>query len=147
MLQSGPDAAPFSPADLGWLITQFVGRTDGVIEAAVVSADGLLVSASDGLDGPTGDQVAAVASSINSMVMGASAIVDGGRMTQVMVHYDNGFLLLRGLTVGAVLIAVVRRGAAVGMIGHEMGVLAGRVGTHLSPQLIRQIARGQHHEQ
>lgn len=22
-------------------------------------------------------------------------------MTQVMVHYDNGFLLLRGLTVGA----------------------------------------------
>ncbi|HUG86442.1 MAG TPA: roadblock/LC7 domain-containing protein, partial [Euzebya sp.] len=56
--------------DLGWLLTRFGKATPGVIVTAVVSVDGLLVAASEGLDEPTAETVAALTSSLASVSRG-----------------------------------------------------------------------------
>ena len=43
--------------DVSWLISSFVDQTPGVVEAIVVSSDGLLMAMSNGLDRAGGDPV------------------------------------------------------------------------------------------
>ncbi|HUG86014.1 MAG TPA: roadblock/LC7 domain-containing protein [Euzebya sp.] len=123
--------------DLGWLLTRFGKATPGVIVTAVVSVDGLLVAASEGLDEPTAETVAALTSSLASVSRGASPVVDGGTLHKVLVAYDNGFLLLTSLREGAVLSVLARSGSDVSFIGSEMMTLGDRVGTVLSPALLQ----------
>ncbi|CAN5298680.1 roadblock/LC7 domain-containing protein [soil metagenome] len=125
--------------DLSWLLTRFGQHTPGVIVTAVVSVDGLLVSASEGLDTATAEKVAALTSSLASVSRGASPVVDGGELHKVLVAYDNGYLLLTSLREGAVLSVLARSGSDVGFIGAEMAILGDRVGTVLSPALLQAV--------
>jgi len=61
-----------SNEDVNWLITSFVDNTPGVVEAIVVSSDGLLMSMSRGLDRAGGDRFAAVASGLIGLAYGAA---------------------------------------------------------------------------
>jgi hypothetical protein len=47
-------------SDFSWLVGNFANRTPGVAHAMVVSADGLPVAASQRLDRPKADQLAAI---------------------------------------------------------------------------------------
>ena len=69
-----------SPAaqNLNWLVTNFVDRVPGVAHAVVVSADGLLLVASEGLPRDRADQLAAVASGLTSLTQGAARCFEGG---------------------------------------------------------------------
>lgn len=125
--------------DLNWLLSGFSQRTPGVIESIVVSVDGLLIAASDGLDRATADRVAAVASSLASITRGASRVFDAGGLKQVMVAYDNGYIVLTSLRDGAVLAVMATAGSDIGLIGHEMRTLGQQVGTSLSPKLIEDM--------
>ncbi len=125
--------------DLNWLLSGFSSRTPGVIESVVVSIDGLLIAASEGLDRATADRVAAVASSLASITRGASRVFDAGTLKQVMVAYDNGYIVLTSLRDGAVLAVLATAGSDIGLIGHEMRTLGDQVGTALSPQLIEDL--------
>ena len=49
-------------ANLNWLLQNFVTKVPGVVDAAVVSSDGLLMAMSPGIGRAGGDQLAAVAS-------------------------------------------------------------------------------------
>jgi uncharacterized protein len=51
-------------SDFSWLVDNFANRTLGVAHALVVSADGLPVVASERLDRPKADQLAAIASGL-----------------------------------------------------------------------------------
>ncbi len=125
--------------DLNWLLTAFTDRTPGVVESTVVSVDGLLIAASSGLDRATADRVAAVASSLASITRGASRVFDAGDLKQVMVAYDNGYIILTSLRDGAVLAVISTASSDIGLIGHEMRTLGQQVGTALSPQLIEDM--------
>lgn len=125
--------------ELGWLLTRFGRATPGVIVTAVVSVDGLLVAASDGLDAATAEKVAALTSSLASVSRGASPVVDGGLLHKVLVAYDNGYLLLTSLREGALLSVLARSGSDVRFIGAEMATLGDRVGGHLSPALLQSV--------
>lgn len=127
------------PTDVGWLLTGFAERTAGVIEAVVVSVDGLLIAASAGLDRATADRIAAVASSLGSITRGASKVFDGGEMRQVMVAYENGYIVLTSLRDGAVLAVLATASSDIGRIGHEMRTLGSQVGSTLSPALIEDL--------
>ena len=122
--------------DVNWLLTGFGERTPGVIESVVVSVDGLLVAASRGLDRVTADHVSAVTASLASITSGASHAFDGGALRQVVVAYENGYMVLTSLAEGAVLAVLATAGSDIGLIGHEMATLGQQVGGALSPQLI-----------
>ena len=92
-----------SNEDVNWLITSFVDNTPGVVEAIVVSSDGLLMSMSRGLDRAGGDRFAAVASGLIGLAYGAAGRFGGGRVNEVIVEMDNAFLLVTGISDGSAL--------------------------------------------
>lgn len=125
--------------DLNWLLTGFCRRTPGVVEAVVVSVDGLLMAKSDGLDRATADQVAAVASALASLTRGAGRMFDAGKLRQILVDYEGGYVVLSAISEGSVLAAVVEAGSDVGLIGYEMTLLARKTGTQLTPDQLEAL--------
>ncbi|WP_139320376.1 roadblock/LC7 domain-containing protein, partial [Pseudonocardia sp. Ae263_Ps1] len=88
-----PQAQP-SQSRFGWLVTNFAERVPGVAHAIVVSADGLLLTASDRLPRDRADQLAAVASGLVSLTQGAARCFDAGGVVQTVVEMDRGIVLL-----------------------------------------------------
>jgi predicted regulator of Ras-like GTPase activity (Roadblock/LC7/MglB family) len=128
-----------SNEDVNWLITSFVDNTPGVVEAIVVSSDGLLMSMSRGLDRAGGDRFAAVASGLIGLAYGAAGRFGGGRVNEVIVEMDNAFLLVTGISDGSALGVVADASCDIGLVGYEMAVLVDKAGRVLTPELRAQL--------
>jgi X-X-X-Leu-X-X-Gly heptad repeat protein len=110
------------------LVARFARETPGVSHAILVSADGLLVAASEHMPGERADQLAAVASGLASLSTGAAQLFDGGYVLQSVVEMENGYLLLMRVGDGSNLATLAARTADIGQIGYEMAILVERVG-------------------
>lgn len=121
--------------DLGWLVANFANRVPGIAHAVAVSADGLLMAASEGLPRDRADQLAAIASGLVSLTQGASACFDGGAVSQTVVEMDTGFLLVMSISDGSSLAVLAARNCDIGQVGYEMALLVERVGVVLTPEL------------
>ena len=71
---------------LDWLVSKFAREVSGVTHAILVSADGLLIAASEHMPTERADQLAAVASGLASLSTGASQLFDGGYVLQSVVE-------------------------------------------------------------
>src|SRR5690606_40414192 len=78
---SGPQR-PTARESLDWLVSKFAREVPGVSHAILVSADGLLMAASEHMPTERADQLAAVASGLASLSTGAAQLVDGGHVLQ-----------------------------------------------------------------
>ena len=125
--------------DVNWLITNFVDSTPGVVEAIVVSSDGLLMAMSNGLDRAGGDRFAAVASGLIGLAYGAAGRFGGGRVNEVIIEMDNAFLLVTGISDGSALGVVAEASCDIGLVGYEMAVLVEKAGRVLTPELRAQL--------
>jgi predicted regulator of Ras-like GTPase activity (Roadblock/LC7/MglB family) len=105
-----------------------------VSHAVLVSADGLLIAASEHMPGERADQLAAVTSGLASLSTGAAQLFDGGYVLQSVVEMENGYLLLMRVGDGSNLAALATRHSDIGQIGYEMAMLVERVGAVVSPQ-------------
>ncbi|SHK35620.1 hypothetical protein SAMN05443637_105143 [Pseudonocardia thermophila] len=123
------------PSDLGWAITKFTRDTPGVAHAIVVSADGLLLTASDRLPRDRADQLAAVASGLVSLTQGAARCFEAGQVRETMVVMDGGTVLLMSISDGSSLAVLASRDCDLGLVGFEMANLVGRLGALLTPEL------------
>ena len=121
--------------DVSWLISSFVDQTPGVVEAIVVSSDGLLMAMSNGLDRAGGDRFAAVASGLIGLAYGAAGRFGGGRVNEVIVEMDNALLLVTGVSDGSALGVVAAASCDIGFVGYEMAVLVEKAGRVLTPEL------------
>jgi uncharacterized protein len=122
--------APQSMQDtsLDWLVSNFAREVPGVAHAVLVSADGLLVAASEHLPKERGDQLAAVSSGLASLSMGAAQLFEGGHVLQSVVEMQNGYLLLMRVGDGSHLATLASTSCDIGQIGYEMAILVERVG-------------------
>lgn len=127
-------APPNSGSSLDWLVARFARDVSGVTHAILVSADGLLVAASEHIPGERADQLAAVASGLASLSMGAAQLFDGGHVLQSVVEMDNGYLLLMRVGDGSNLATLAARNCDIGQIGYEMAILVERVGAVVQSQ-------------
>jgi uncharacterized protein len=121
--------------NLNWLVANFARATPGVAHALVVSADGLPVAVSERLDRPRADQLAAIASGLASLTLGASRCFDGGQVTQTVVEMDRGFLFVMSISDGSCLAVLATSSCNVGVVAYEMTVLVARAGDVLTPSL------------
>ena len=94
----------------------------------LVSADGLLVAASEHLPAERADQLAAVSSGLASLSTGAAQLFEGGQVLQSVVEMQNGYLLLMRVGDGSHLATLASPSCDIGQIGYEMAVLVERVG-------------------
>jgi uncharacterized protein len=118
---------------LDWLLVDFVRSTAGARHAVVVSADGLRLAASQGVDTALGDQLAAVTSGLLSLAQGIAQSFVAGPVRQTIVEMVGGYLFVTSISEGSMLAVFAERSCDMGMIGYEMTLLAARVGHMLSP--------------
>jgi hypothetical protein len=122
-------------AGLNWLVESFARSVPGLSQAVVVSADGLLLASSGGLDRDRAEQLAAIASGLASMTLAAAQHLAGGEVHHLLVETEGGLLLVMQVSDGSSLAVLADRGADVGLLGYEMALLVTRMGDALTPQL------------
>ncbi len=122
-----------------WLIEDFVDRIEGVVDAVVVSSDGLLMAMSEGIGRAGGDQLAAVASGLTSLTQGAARCFGGGNVEQVIVELAGGYMLFMSISDGSALAVLATKESDVGVVGYEMQMLCVRMGSVLTPALITEL--------
>ncbi|RZQ61802.1 roadblock/LC7 domain-containing protein [Amycolatopsis suaedae] len=135
-------ASAAQSGSFGWLITDFVRRVPGAAHAVVVSADGLLLSASDGLPRERAEQLSAVASGLISLTQGAARCFDAGAVNQTVVEMERGYLFLMSISDGSSLAVLAAPGSDIGTVAYEMTLLVDRVGEQLTPELRAQLQGG-----
>ena len=118
---------------LDWLLDDFVRSTAGARHALVVSADGLRLATSRGIDEALGDQLAAVTSGLLSLAQGVAQSFAAGPVRQTIVEMAGGYLFVTSISEGSMLAVFAERTCDMGMIGYEMTLLAARVGHMLTP--------------
>ncbi|MES9541713.1 MULTISPECIES: roadblock/LC7 domain-containing protein [unclassified Actinomadura] len=118
---------------LDWLLTSLAERAPGVQHVLVLSRDGLRICHTPGLDDDRADQLAAIASGIQSLSMTASHEFGRGvGAGQSMVEFAGGLLLIIPAGEGAHLAVVAREDADVGLVGHSMNELVEQIGGYLT---------------
>jgi predicted regulator of Ras-like GTPase activity (Roadblock/LC7/MglB family) len=122
--------------EFNWLLASFVRDTDGVRDAVAVSADGLLIAASRGLDRTGADHLAAIVSGLASLGRSASRRYDFDGLKLVMVEMRRGFLLVSAFSGGGCIGVLAEADADLGLVGYEIAMLVDRVGGFLTPALI-----------
>jgi len=125
--------------NFAWLLSRFAQDTAGVREAVAVSADGLLLASSAGIDTSGVDQFAAIAAGLTSLTNGAAVCLGCGVVDQVVVEMSNGNLFVMSMGHGASLAVLCQSGADVAQVAYEMTLLAERAGAALSPELISEL--------
>jgi predicted regulator of Ras-like GTPase activity (Roadblock/LC7/MglB family) len=119
---------------LDWLLDSLLKRTPGTRHALVLSKDGLKLSHSATLGVDQADQLAAIASGIQSLSHGASVeFGDGtGGVRQSMTEFHGGLLLIVEAGEGAHLAVVAVQDADPGVIGHNTSELVEQLGEYLT---------------
>lgn len=121
--------------DFTWLINGFTQRVAGVVHAVVVSSDGLLVAASNRLPRDSADQLAAVTSSLVSVIKSAARIFDSDEVRQTVADMGRGYLLVMSIRDGSILATLATSDADVAVVGYEMAKLAKQAGEVLTPAI------------
>jgi predicted regulator of Ras-like GTPase activity (Roadblock/LC7/MglB family) len=119
--------------DLDWLLENLQDRTPGLRHALVLSRDGLKLCFTPGLHEDKADQMAAIASGVQSLALSASAEFGTGIGSgQAMVEFTGGILLIVPAGAGAHLAVVADVDADVGVVGHNMNELVEQIGGYLT---------------
>ncbi|MFD9740920.1 roadblock/LC7 domain-containing protein [Umezawaea sp. NPDC059074] len=125
--------------NFSWLVEDFVGRVAGVAHAIVVSADGLLLAGSERLPMDRAEQLAAVASGLVSLNLGAARCFEAGEVKQTVVEMERGYLFLMSISDGSCLAVLAAPNCDIGLIGYAMTRLVERVGIQLTPEIRSQL--------
>lgn len=119
-------------SDLNWLLEDLVQRVADIRHAVLLSADGLLIAASAGLEREDAEHLSAVASGFQSLARGSGRHFQGGSVRQTVVELDTGFLFVTAAGHGASLAVVAAASCDVGLVAFEMNLLIQRVGKSLA---------------
>lgn len=127
------DPMSASDHDLAWLLENLQVRTPGIRHVLVLSKDGLKLCFTAGLDVDQADQLAAIASGIQSLSLSASAEFGAGfGAGQSMAEFPGGMLLIVPAGEGAHLAVVAADDADVGVVAHNMNELVEQIGGYLT---------------
>ena len=127
--------------NINWLIGNFVNQVPGVKEAVVVSADGLPMAVSEGLDRDAADRFAAVASGLIGLAYGAVGPLGGGRVNEIIVEMERTFLLVTSISDGSCFAVRASSQCDIGLVGYEMALFVRRAGAMLTPGLRAELQR------
>lgn len=119
-------------AGLDWLLDDLVKRLSGAENAVALSADGLTLGRSTGLDRESSEHLSAMASAFRSLARGVGSQFGKGAVHQTVVELEGGYLVVTEAGEGACLALLAAVNADLGMIAYEMNVIVQQVGPNLS---------------
>ncbi len=115
-----------------WLLDELLTRVPQARCAVVLSVDGMLTAASNGLPRDDAEHLAAVAAGFSSLARGAGQRFRGGAVRQTIVEMEDAFLLVSTAGQGSCLAVLAAPDTDLGVLAYEMTMLATRVGAHLA---------------
>ncbi|MDG4820430.1 roadblock/LC7 domain-containing protein [Asanoa sp. WMMD1127] len=118
--------------NLDWLLEDLVARVPGAEQAIVLSADGLLMGSTRGLERDDAEHLAAMAAGFQSLAKGASRHFDAGPVRQTMVEMEQAYLFVTAAGQGACLALLATSETDIGLAAYEMAMLVTRVGQTLT---------------
>lgn len=119
-------------ARLDWLLDDLIHRMPSVRHALVLSTDGLVTGASEGLVPSDAERLAVVSSGLHSLAKGSGKRFTAGPVRQTMIEFDEGALFVTAAGEGSCLAVLTAREADVEQVAYEMTLLVRRVGEHLA---------------
>ncbi len=128
-----------SAENFTWLISNFVNEVRGVEHAIVVSSDGLLLTASRDFPEQHAEQLAAIASGLQSLAEGASKMFGKGDTEQLILRMNHGFLFVMSISDGSSLAVLTSTDADMKIVAYQMTLLVESAGHALTPQLRSQL--------
>ena len=128
-----PHNATGHQGNLDWLLNDFAQRVPQVVHALAVSADGLVVAASRELSEEQGDQLAAVAAGLVSLLAGAARLLNASPVQSNLTELNGGFLFSMAVSDGASLLVFAKRECDIGQVSYSMAELINQVGVTLTP--------------
>jgi len=111
-VSTSPQVGQVEPLDQA--VESFAARTPGVVQAIVVSHDGLLLAMSRNLGRDDCDRFAAVTSAMASLGIGAARAYGLGQLNKLVIDLDRAFMLLSAFGEEAWLGVIARRDADLG---------------------------------
>jgi predicted regulator of Ras-like GTPase activity (Roadblock/LC7/MglB family) len=126
------DPAP-DPPDPDRLLTDFAERVPGVLHAAAVTADGVLIAVSGRTQPDQLEQLSAMAAALISLASAAARIFDGGAVTQALVTMARSTLVIMAIDHGASLAVLTAATADLDMVAYEMTMLVAESGSSFIP--------------
>jgi len=126
------DPAP-EPRDPDRLLTDFAERVPGVLRAAAVTADGVLIAVSDRTQPDQLGKLSAIAAALISLASAAARIFDGGAVTQALVTMARSTLVIMAIDQGASLAVLTIATADLDMVAYEMTMLVEESGGSFIP--------------
>ena len=118
--------------DLAWLVTDLVHRVAEAQHAVLLSTDGLLIAASDGLVRDDAEHLAAAAAGLSSLARGAGRHFGHTTVRRTMVEFGAGYLFVTTAGQGSCLAVISGADIDVGVAAYEMEMLVVRVGQYLA---------------
>jgi predicted regulator of Ras-like GTPase activity (Roadblock/LC7/MglB family) len=116
-------------------LDEFVVGTAGITNAIVVSGEGLAIAMSSGIERMHADQLSAIVAGLTSLTRGASDCFNAGRVHQVIVEMDAGYLFVTSIGDGSSFAVMASPTCDLGEVAYQMSVLVGRLGRILTPAL------------
>ncbi len=113
--------------DVCEFVDDLVRGVDGVRHAIVLSPDGLLLTASTGLDRDDAEYLAAAAAGLNSLARGAGRYLGDGTVRRTVIELDSGFMFVTAAGNDACLAVLCGAHIDVGLVGYETELLAVRI--------------------
>ncbi|MFD1659887.1 roadblock/LC7 domain-containing protein [Streptomyces caeni] len=119
--------------DLAWMLDSAL-EIPGALHAVLVSADGLLMARSKGVDKDMGDTIAAAMSGVQSLSRSIGFFCEGSdrRWRQTLVEFDEGWVFLISAGQGAYLAVSAALNVDMGDITFRMQQLVGQLGKELT---------------
>lgn len=124
---------------LSWLLDRFEDETPGVRSVQTVSADGIHLISSKGMDRTSADTFAAITSGLTSLCESAAEVFDLSPFVRHIIETGSGWILLSRISPRANLAVIAEAGADLGLIGYEMMLLIEQAAELLSPDVIDSI--------
>jgi predicted regulator of Ras-like GTPase activity (Roadblock/LC7/MglB family) len=119
---------------LSWLLDNFVSQVESVLQALVLSRDGLVVAASRGLSREDGEHLSALAAGVQSLARGTGQHFGAGEVRQTIIEMESAFLFIITAGQGTCLAVMSSAEANAGLIAYEMAMLVRRMGKHLAAE-------------
>lgn len=121
-------------SEWGFLLDQLCRDTAGVAHAVVLSADGLPIAHSTGLESAHVDQLSAFTSGMSSLTSSIASLMQAGPVEQTVVDLAGGRVFVMAINEMAVLTVLAAKTADMGQVVYEMAMLTNRAGAALTPQ-------------
>lgn len=123
-----------SHGDLGWILDEHILRLPHTLRALVLSADGLKIVSSQGIEVDMADRLAANISGMQALSREAAEFADcaGGPWEMTMIKYGRGYLFIMAAGSGTYLAVSAGQDADVEAVSYAMEKTIDRLGQEMN---------------